>query len=128
MKKYLFSLVSLLLFFSVTAFTQKWADLSNEEKLMKLKSFTEDNHKYMKETLKLSEEQISDADNVNVCYLATLDRINRYGKTDANKEKYAKSATESRAKQLEAIMGTDNYGKYKKYVGNKLKKAVAANK
>ena len=128
MKKYLFNLVAMLLIFSASAFAQKWADLSNEEKVMKVKSFTEDNHKYMKETLKLSEEQISDADNVNVCYLATLDRINRYGKTDADKEKYAKSATESRAKQLEAIMGTDNYGKYKKYVGDKLKKAVAANK
>ena len=128
MKKYFFNIVAMLLIFSVTAFTQKWADLSNEEKVMKAKAFTEDNHKYMKETLKLSEEQISDADNVNVCYLTTLDRINRYGKTDADKEKYAKSATDSRAKQLEAIMGTDNYGKYKKYVGDKLKKAIAANK
>ena len=128
MKKYFFNIVAMLLIFSVSAFAQKWADLSNEEKVMKAKSFTEDNHKYMKETLKLSEEQISDADNVNVCYLTTLDRINRYGKTDADKEKYAKSATDSRAKQLEAIMGTDNYGKYKKYVGDKLKKAIAANK
>ena len=128
MKKYLFNLVAMLLVLSVSSFAQKWADLSNEEKVMKAKSFTEDNHKYMKETLKLSEEQISDADNVNVCYLTTLDRINRYGKTDADKEKYAKSATESRAKQLEAIMGTDNYGKYKKYVGDKVKKAAAANK
>ena len=128
MKKYFFNLLAMLLVLSMSAFAQKWADLSNEEKVMKAKSFTEDNHKYMKETLKLSEEQISDADNVNVCYLTTLDRINRYGKTDADKEKYAKSATDSRAKQLEAIMGTDNYGKYKKYVGDKLKKAVAANK
>jgi len=128
MKKYFFNIVAMLLIFSVNAFTQKWADLSNEEKVMKAKSFTEDNHKYMKETLKLSEEQISDADNVNVCYLTTLDRINRYGKTDADKEKYAKSATDSRAKQLEAIMGTDSYSKYKKYVGDKLKKAIAANK
>jgi len=125
MKKYFFNLVVMLLFFSVSAFTQKWSDLSKEEKLMKLQNFVEDNHKYMKDSLALSEEQITDADNVNVCYLTTLDRINRYAKTDANKEKYAKSATESRAKQLEAIMGTDKYKKFRKYVEAKLKKAAA---
>jgi len=115
----------MLLVLSVPAFAQKWADLSKEEQLMKLQNFIEDNHKYMKDTLALSEEQITDADNVNVCYLTTLDRINRYAKTDADKEKYAKSSTESRAKQLEAIMGTDKYNKFRKYVETKLKKAAA---
>ena len=126
MKKYFFNLVAMLLFFSVSAFAQKWADLSKEEKLMKLQNFIEDNHKYMKDSLALSEEQVTDVDNVNACYLTTLDRINRYAKTDADKEKYAKSATESRAKQLEAIMGTDKYKKFKRYVEPKLRKAAAA--
>lgn len=125
MKKYLFNLVAMLLVLSVSAFAQKWADLSKEEKLMKLQNFIEDNHKYMKDSLALSEEQVTDADNVNACYLTTLDRINRYAKTDADKEKYAKSATESRAKQLEAIMGSDKYRKFKRYVEAKLKKAAA---
>jgi hypothetical protein len=130
MKKYFFNLVAMLLVLSVSAFAQKWADLSKEEKLMKLQNFIEDNHKYMKDSLALSEEQVTDADNVNACYLTTLDRINRYAKTDADKEKYAKSATESRAKQLEAIMGSDKYRKFKyrkfkRYVEAKLKKAAA---
>ena len=125
MKKYFFILSGMLIFFSVTVVAQKWSDLSNEEKLMKLQNFIEDNHKYMKDSLALSEEQVTDVDNVNACYLTTLDRINRYAKTDKDKEKYAKSATESRAKQLEAIMGSDKYKKFKKYVEAKLKKAAA---
>ena len=120
MKKYFFILVAMLLVLSAPAFAQKWSTLSKEEKVMKLQSFIEDNHKYMKDSLTLSEEQMTDADNVNICYLTTLDRINRYAKTDADKEKYAKSATESRAKQLEAIMGPDNYKKFRKYVEGKL--------
>ena len=128
MKKHLLLLALLMMGLWNASFGQKWKDLSNEEKLMKIQSFIEDNQKYMKDSLALSSDQISDANNVNICYLSTLDRINRYGKTDADKEKYAKSATESRAKQLEAIMGSGKYQKFRKYVETKLKKAAAANK
>ena len=125
MKKHLFILVSFVIGSWTATNGQKWKNLSDEEKLMKVQSFIEDNQKYMKDSLNLSADQIDDAGNVNICYLTTLDRINRYGKTDADKEKYAKSATESRAKQLEAIMGSDNYKKFRKYVEAKLKKALA---
>ena len=125
MKKYLLLLALFVMGLSNASYGQKWKELSNEEKLMKLQSFIEDNQKYMKDSLALSEDQISDVNNVNVCYLTTLDRINRYGKTDTDKEKFAKSATESRAKQLEAIMGSDKYKRFKKYMEAKLKKAAA---
>lgn len=128
MKK-LISILTIMILFcagAVNAQQKKWSDLSNEEKQMKLKAFIEDNHKYMKDSLKLSADQISDVDNVNVCYLSTLDRINRYGKTDANKEKFASASTEARSAQLDAIMGVDKRKKFMAYVEAKLKKAKAA--
>jgi len=79
----------------------------------------------MKDSLNLSNEQITDVDNVNLCYLSTLDRIDRYGKTDANKEKFAKAATEARSFQIEAIMGKEKRTKFMNYVKAKLKKAGA---
>ncbi len=126
MKKYISMLVALLVFSSTATFSQKkWKDLTQEERMMKIEGFIQDNHKYMQDSLALSEEQVTDVDAVNICYLSTLDRINRYGKTDADKEKYVKTITDGRAKQMEAIMGTDNFKKYKKYVEVKLKKAAA---
>jgi hypothetical protein len=101
---------------------QKWADLTKEEKAMKVEKFIEDNHAYMKNTLKLSNDQITDVDNVNICYLSTLDRIDRYGKSDENKLKFAKAATASRAAQLDAIMGVDKHNQFMAYVEEKLKK------
>lgn len=109
-----------------TANAQKWADLSNEQKISKLQDFRDDNQKYLKETLKLSDEQRVDIDNVNLCFLSTLDLIDRYGKDDAAKEKYAKSAVNARNAQLDAIMGAENRKKFQDYVVAKLKKAQEA--
>ena len=127
MKTIIVTLVAMLALCPVSAFSQKkWKDLTQEERLMKVEDFIQDNHKYMQDSLALSEEQISDADAVNICYLSTLDRINRYGKSDADKEKYVKTITDGRTKQLEAIMGVDKFKKYRSYVEKKLKKAASS--
>lgn len=126
MKKYSLLLIFLILGSGLTVNAQKWSDLSEEEKLMKLQSFREDNQNYLKNTLKLTDEQMTDIDDINLCYLATLDRISRYGKTDADKEKYAKSITAARSAQLDAIMGKEKRDQYAKYVNDKLKKAKAS--
>jgi hypothetical protein len=102
---------------------QKWSELTSEQKMMKAQEFRDDNQNYLKNTLKLTDDQLSDIDNVNLCYLSTLDRLDRYGKSDADKEKYAKSVTEARSAQLDAIMGADNRKKFQAYVQEKLKKA-----
>jgi hypothetical protein len=102
---------------------QKWSDLTKEEKQMKMESFRTDNQKFLKDTLKLSQPQLDDIDNVNICYLSTLDRINRYGKSDAEKENYAKAVTSARSAQLDAIMGPEKRKKFQTYVQAKLKKA-----
>lgn len=102
---------------------QTWAELSDEQKVMKLKAFRADNQKYLKEKLGMSKTQMDDIDNVNICYLSTLDRINRYGKDDATKEKYAKAVTEARSAQLDAIMGPEKRQQYAEYVVEKIKKA-----
>jgi hypothetical protein len=117
-------LVLLVCITSATAVNaQKWNDLSDEQKMMQAKGFRQDNQKYLKSTLGLSEEQITDVDNVNLCFVSTLDRIDRYGKDAAAKEKYAKTAVQARTAQLDAIMGPEKRKQLQDYVTAKLKKA-----
>ena len=108
-----------------TANAQKWSDLTQEEKVMKAKQFRADNQQYLKDSLGMSEEQMSDIDNVNLCFLSTLDRIDRYGKDDATKQKYAKAVADARWAQLDVIMGADKHTQYTAYIKSKLKKAKA---
>ena len=101
---------------------QKWSELSKEEKLMKAQDFRADNQNYLKNTLGMTDEQLTDIDNVNICYLSTLDRIDRYAKTEDDKVKYAKSVTAARGAQLDAIMGVEKRKQLMNYVAEKLKK------
>jgi hypothetical protein len=103
---------------------QKWNDLSNEQKLMKLKSFRAENQKYLKDSLRLSPVQIEDLDNLNLCFLSTLDRIDRYAKDNATKEKYADALWEVRWEQADAIMGKDKHTKYAAYIKRKIAQAI----
>jgi hypothetical protein len=107
---------------------QKWSELNDEQKMMKLKSFREDNQKYLKNTLGMTQTQLNDIDNVNICFLSTLDRIDRYVKTDADKQKYADAISNARWAQLDAIMGVDKHNKYAEYLKAKLEKMEAAHK
>ena len=118
----------LLLFFFVCLFAatgkaQKWDELNDEQKMMKLKSFRADNQKYLKEQLGMTPTQLDDIDNVNVCYLSTLDRIDRYAKDEDRKEKLAEAVTEARWLQLDAIMGAEKHKKFAEYVKTKMEKA-----
>jgi hypothetical protein len=119
-KTILFIAIALAAFSSSKA--QKWSDLTQEEKVMKAKQFRADNQKYLKDSLGMTDEQMSDIDNVNICFLSTLDRIDRYAKDDATKQKYAKAVNEARWAQLDAIMGADKHDKYAEYVKAKIKK------
>jgi len=107
---------------------QKWSELSDEQKIMKLKSFRADNQNYLKNTLGMTQQQMTDIDNVNICYLSTLDRISRYAKDDAAREKYADAISQGRWAQLDAIMGADKHEQYAKYLKDKIEKAGSANK
>jgi hypothetical protein len=102
------------------ASAQTWDDLSKEEKMMKAKKFRADNQNFLKNTLNMTDEQVSDIDNVNVCYLSTLDRINRYAQTDEAKENAAEAVTVARSIQLDAIMGEENREQFMEYVAGKL--------
>lgn len=102
------------------ASAQTWDDLSKEEKLMKAKKFRADNQNYLKNTLGLSDDQVNDIDDVNICYLSTLDRINRYAPTEEAKEEAAKAVTAARSIQLDAIMGVENREQFMEYVAGKL--------
>jgi sortase (surface protein transpeptidase) len=112
---------------SLTTNAQKWKDLTDEQKWAKVQEFREDNQKYMKSTLGMTDQQVEDVDAVNACFLSNLDLVARYGKDDAAKEKYAKSLVNSRNTALDAIMGPETRKKYQAYVKAKLEKAAAAN-
>src|SRR5688572_26804967 len=103
---------------------QTWDQLTSEQKLMKLKSFRADNQKYLKDSLQLTKQQITDIDNVNVCFLSTLDRIDRYAKDDEVKKGYAEALFEVRWAQLDAIMGEEKHLRYAKYLSAKIEKQV----
>jgi hypothetical protein len=105
-----------------TSHAQKWSDLTQEEKAMKAKQFRADNQKYLKDSLGMTEEQMNDIDNVNICFLSTLDRIDRYAKDDATKQKYAKAIGDARWAQLDVIMGADKHKQYSEYIKSKLSK------
>ena len=122
MKKSIFLVLAMLVIIAIGK-AQKWSDLTAEQKQMKLEAFRADNQKFMKDSLGLSQTQLDDIDNVNICYLSTLDRIDRYGKTDAAKENYAKSVTGARSAQLDAIMGPEKRKRFQAFVQAKLKKA-----
>ena len=120
-KAILFVIVCLVALTRINA--QTWAELTEEQKLMKLKAFRADNQKLLKEKLGMTATQLNDIDNVNICYLAMLDRIDRYGKNEENKEKVAQAATEARSIQLDIIMGEDKRKQFAEYVAEKIKKA-----
>ena len=114
----------MILFVAATAVkAQTWEELTDEQKITKLKSFRADNQKYLKTTLGMTQVQLDDIDNVNICYLSTLDRINRYAKADSTKNKIAEFVSKARWAQLDAIMGADKHKQYAEYLADKIKKA-----
>ena len=110
---------------TMIANAQKWSDLTQEQKVMKAKEFRADNQKYLKETLGMTQKQMDDIDNVNICYLSTLDRISRYGKDEATKDKLAEAVSKARWAQVDVIMGADKHKQYSDYIKGKLEKAKA---
>lgn len=118
-------LIAIICIVSVTAaHAQKWADLKDEEKLMKLKSFRAANQKYLKDSLHLTKQQMTDLDNINVCFLSTLDRVDRYAKDDETKEQLAEALWEVRWAQVDAVMGKDKHEQYASYLKRKIQQAV----
>jgi hypothetical protein len=123
-KVILFSALCLLSAAGAYAQKAKWEDLSKEEKMMKLQGFREANQKYLKDSLGMNQDQLTDIDNVNVCFLTTMERIKRYGKDQGNMKKYAEAVAAARSLQLDAIMGPEKRKKFAEYVEAKLKSAM----
>jgi hypothetical protein len=122
-KAILFFSVCLLAITAVHA-QKKWDELTEEQKMMKLESFRADNQKYLKDSLHMTKTQLEDIDNLNICFLSTLDRIDRYAKDDGTKEKYADALWEVRWAQLDAIMGKDKHERFAQYLERKIENAM----
>lgn len=102
---------------------KKWDDLTDEEKVTKLKSFRAENQKYLKNTLGMTPTQMDDIDNVNICFLSTLDRIDRYAKDASKKDEAADAVASARWVQLDAIMGAEKHKKYEEHLKAKIEDA-----
>ena len=57
-KTILFIMVCVIAATAVNA--QKWSEMTDEQKMMKLKSFRADNQAYLKNTLGMTEQQLAD--------------------------------------------------------------------
>ena len=123
MNKKLF-FIGIFLATAVLSQAQKWEELSDEQKLTKLKTFRAGNQKYLKDSLKLTQTQIDDLDNLNVCFLSTLDRIDRYAKDMETKEEYADALWEVRWRQVDAIMGKEKHEKYAAFIKKRIAQEV----
>ena len=123
MKKAILTLLIIAAAFSSVQAQKKWDELTDDQKIEKLKAFRADNQKYLKNELGMTATQLDDIDNVNICYLATLDRIERYSKDGAKKDQYAEAVSAARSAQLDAIMGADKHKQFAEYVQAKLDKA-----
>jgi len=119
-----FFLIAICLVMASVTYAQKWEQLTDEKKIEKLKSFRADNQKFLKDSLHLTPTQITDLDNLNLCFLSTLDRIDRYAKDDETKEKYAEALWEVRWVQVDAIMGKDRHERYADYLKRKITMAI----
>jgi hypothetical protein len=124
MKSRILLLIVCLLAVTTTFAQKKWEELTDEQKLTQLKSFRDDNQKFLKDTLKLKSTQMTDLDNLNLCFLSTLDRVDRYGKDQAKKEQYAEALWQVRWAQVDAIMGKEKHDKYAAYIKRKLTAAL----
>jgi hypothetical protein len=117
MKKTIF-LLAFLLTAAIQAGAQDWANLTDEQKAQKAREFREDNQKYLK-SLGLSEDQMTDIDNVNSCHAFAMERITHYSKDEASRKKNLEMANSARKLQMDLIMGPENRAKYEKYLTDK---------
>jgi hypothetical protein len=124
MKSRILIVIVCLLAITTTFAQKKWEELTDEQKLTQLKSFRDDNQKFLKDSLKLTSTQMTDLDNLNLCFLSTLDRVDRYGKDQTKKEQYAEALWQVRWAQVDAIMGKEKHERYAAYIKRKLTVAL----
>jgi hypothetical protein len=79
MKKLMFLLVlmtSVSVSFAQTR-QQTWSELSKEEKMQKMRSYRDDNQKFLKDSLGMTSKQLKSIDSVNSMYLDGLNKIEK---------------------------------------------------
>lgn len=101
----------------------KWSDLTQEQKMMKAKSFRADNQAYLKNTLGMTDDQLKSIDKVNKDYLNELNKISNGAGTDDEKFAKAKDITSKRSDELDKIMGPDKHKQFSDYQWDKIQKA-----
>jgi len=101
---------------------ETWSNMSQEEKMMKLKSFRADNQKFLKDSLGMTDHQLKLIDSVNKVYLGGIKQIESSTAPDDVKLGKARDITKTRAYGLDIIMGVANHQRFTQYIYDKLQK------
>jgi len=102
---------------------ETWSNMTKEEKMMKIKSFRDDNQKFLKDSLGMTSKQLTSIDSVNSSYMKLLNRIENGAGTDQEKYEKAQEITKQRGEALDNIMGKDKHYEFAQYLYRKLEKA-----
>lgn len=102
---------------------QTWSEMSKEEKMMKMKSFHDENQKFLKDSLGMTSTQLKAIDSVNSVFMKGLKGIESGSGTDDEKFAKAQVIAKQRSEGLDTIMGEDKHHRFTQYVYNKLQKA-----
>src|SRR6185295_10447790 len=126
MKKQMFLLV-LMTSISMVSFAQTWqqtwSEMSKEEKMEKMRSYRDDNQKFLKDSLGMTKTQLKSIDSVNSDYLKGLNKIEKSPASDDEKLAKAQELSKKRAVDLDNIMGEEKHRKFTLYITAKLQKA-----
>jgi hypothetical protein len=102
---------------------ETWSNMTKEEKMMKLRTFRDDNQKFLKDSLGMTSAQLKSIDSVNSDFLKGMNQINKSTGTDDEKLAKAKEIATKRGADLDSIMGVDKHALFTQYLYGKLKKS-----
>jgi len=102
---------------------ETWSNMTKEEKMMKLRSFRDDNQKFLKDSLGMTSKQLMLIDSVNSVFMNGLRSIENGPGTDDEKFDKAKVIAKKRGEDLDSIMGEDKHMRFTQYLYAKLEKA-----
>jgi hypothetical protein len=102
---------------------ETWTQMSIEERMMKLRTFRDENQKFLKDSLGMTSNQLKSIDSVNSIFLNGLKKLEGSTASDDEKLAKAKEIAKKRGEDLDMIMGEQKHHRFTQYLYEKLQKA-----
>lgn len=102
---------------------ETWTQMSTEERMMKLRTFRDENQKFLKDSLGMTSNQLKSIDSVNSIFLNGLKKLEGSTASDDEKLAKAKEIAKKRGEDLDMIMGEQKHHRFTQYMYEKLQKA-----